>query len=81
MRGGGVSHSAAPGGFSDIQRTHMNFLQILQAALAVAPVGIQLTQEAVALVQAIEAAFKAGSTPAEHQETVAQALGAHLAKK
>jgi len=41
---------------------------------------IQLTQEVVALVQAIEAAFTAGQTPATHQQAVASALGAHLAK-
>ena len=38
----------------------MNFLQIIQTILSVAPSGIQLTQEVVALVQAIEAAFTAG---------------------
>ena len=43
--------------------------------------GIQLTQEVVALVQAIEAAFGAGQTPVPHQEAVATALGAHLAKQ
>jgi hypothetical protein len=58
----------------------MNFLHILQTILSVAPSGIQLTQEVVALIQAIEAAFTAGQTPASHQETVASALGAHLAK-
>ena len=36
----------------------MNFLQIIQTILKVAPAGIQLTQEVVALVQAIEAAFR-----------------------
>jgi hypothetical protein len=59
----------------------MNFLQILQTILKVAPSGIQLTQEVVALVQAIEAAFGAGQTPVQHQEAVASALGAHLAKQ
>ncbi|HLI84188.1 MAG TPA: hypothetical protein VKV17_09745 [Bryobacteraceae bacterium] len=59
----------------------MNFLQILQTILSVAPSGIQLTQEVVALVQAIEAAFGAGQTPVQHQEAVASALGAHLAKQ
>ena len=59
----------------------MNFLQILQTILSVAPSGIQLTQEVVALVQAIEAAFSASQTPASHQEAVATALGAHLAKQ
>lgn len=59
----------------------MNFLQILQTILSVAPSGIQLTQEVVTLVQAIEAAFSAGQTPAAHQEAVATALGAHLAKQ
>jgi len=59
----------------------MSFLQILQTILSVAPSGIQLTQEVVALVQAIEAAFSAGQTPASHQEAVATALGAHLAKQ
>ncbi len=59
----------------------MNFLQILQTILKVAPAGIQLTQEVVALVQAIEAAFGAGQTPVQHQEAVATALGAHLATK
>jgi len=58
----------------------MNFLQIIQTILTVAPSGIQLTQEVVALVQAIEAAFNAGQTPAPHQQAVASALGAHLAK-
>ena len=58
----------------------MNFLQIIQTILSVAPSGIQLTQEVVALVQAIEAAFTAGQTPATHQQAVASALGAHLAK-
>ena len=58
----------------------MNFLQIIQTILGVAPSGIQLTQEVVALVQAIEAAFTAGQTPASHQQAVATALGAHLAK-
>jgi hypothetical protein len=58
----------------------MNFLQIIQTILSVAPSGIQLTQEVVALVQAIEAAFTAGQTPAPHQQAVASALGAHLAK-
>jgi hypothetical protein len=58
----------------------MNFLQIIQAVLTVAPSGIQLTQEVVALVQAIEAAFSAGQTPAAHQQAVAAALGAQLAK-
>ena len=58
----------------------MNFLQIIQAVLTVAPSGIQLTQEVVALVQAIEAAFNAGQTPATHQQAVASALGSHLAK-
>ena len=59
----------------------MNFLQIIQTILTVAPSGIQLTQEVVALVQAIEAAFTAGQTPASHQQAVASALGAHLAKR
>lgn len=59
----------------------MNFLQIIQTILAVAPSGIQLTQEVVALVQAIEAAFAAGQTPASHQQAVSSALGAHLAKQ
>jgi hypothetical protein len=58
----------------------MNFLQIIQTILKVAPAGIQLTQEIVALVQAIESAFGAGQTPVPHQEAVASALGAHLAK-
>lgn len=58
----------------------MNFLQIIQAVLTVTPSGIQLTQEVVALVQAIEAAFTAGQTPAAHQQAVASALGAQLAK-
>jgi hypothetical protein len=58
----------------------MNFLHILQTILSVAPSGIQLTQEVVALIQAIEAAFAAGQTPATHQQAVASALGAHLAK-
>jgi hypothetical protein len=57
----------------------MNFLQIIQTILKVAPAGIQLTQEVVALVQAIESAFGAGQT-VPHQEAVASALGAHLAK-
>jgi hypothetical protein len=59
----------------------MNFLQIIQTILKVAPSGIQLTQEVVALVEAIEAAFTVGQTPASHQEAVATALGAHLAAK
>ena len=59
----------------------MNFLQIIQTALKLAPSGIQLTQEVVALVQAIEAAFSAGQTPVPHQEAVVSALGAHLAKQ
>ena len=59
----------------------MNFLQIIQTILKVAPAGIQLTQEVVGLVQAIEAAFAAGQTPTAHQEAVASALGAHLAKQ
>ena len=59
----------------------MNFLQIIQTILSVAPSGIQLTQEVVALVQAIEAAFGAGQTPVQHQEAVATALGTHLAKQ
>jgi hypothetical protein len=59
----------------------MNFLQIIQTILKVAPAGIQLTQEVVSLVQAIEAAFSAGQTPASHQEAVATALGAQLATK
>jgi hypothetical protein len=58
----------------------MNFLQIIQTILSVAPAGIQLTQEVVALVQAIEAAFSAGQTPVSHQQAVASALGAQLAK-
>ena len=58
----------------------MNFLQIIQKILAIAPAGIQLTQEVLALVQAIEAAFAGGQTPASHQEAVVSALGAHLAK-
>jgi hypothetical protein len=58
----------------------MNFLQIIQMILSVAPAGIQLTQEVVALVQAIEAAFSAGQTPVPHQQAVASALGAQLAK-
>jgi hypothetical protein len=59
----------------------MNFLQILQTILSVAPSGVQLTQELVSLVQAIEAAFSAGQTPVSHQQAVASALGAHLAKQ
>ncbi|MGD0774898.1 MAG: hypothetical protein ABSC05_18955 [Candidatus Solibacter sp.] len=58
----------------------MNFLQIFQTILTVAPSGIQLTQEVVALVVAIEAAFNAGQTPATHQQAVASALGTQLAK-
>ena len=58
----------------------MNFLQILQTILSIAPSGIQLTHEVVALIQAIEAAFSAGKTPASDQQAVASALGAHLAK-
>jgi hypothetical protein len=57
----------------------MNFLQIIQKILSIAPAGIQLTQEVLALVQAIEAAFSASPTPPQHQEAVVSALGAHLA--
>jgi hypothetical protein len=57
----------------------MNFLQILETILSVAPSGIQLTQEVVALVKSIEAAFGAASTPTSNQQAVATALGAHLA--
>lgn len=59
----------------------MNFLQILQSILSIAPSGITLTQEVVALVQAIEGAFSSGSTPPAHQQAVVSALGAHLAKQ
>ena len=59
----------------------MNFLNILQTILAVAPEGIKLTQEVVALVQAIEGAFAAAQTPASNQQAVVSALGAHLAKQ
>jgi hypothetical protein len=59
----------------------MNFLQILQSILSVAPSGITLTQEVVALVQAIEGAFSGGQTPPGHQQAVVSALGAHLAKQ
>ncbi len=59
----------------------MNFLQIIQTILKVAPAGIQLTQEVVSLVQAIETAFSAGQVSTPHQEAVASALGAHLAKQ
>lgn len=56
----------------------LSFSQILEAILRVAPSGIQLTQEVVALVQAIEAGFSVGQTPSTSQTAVA--LGAHLAK-
>jgi hypothetical protein len=59
----------------------MNFLQILQSILSIAPSGITLTQEVVALVQAIESAFSGGQTPPAHQQAVVSALGAHLAKQ
>ena len=59
----------------------MNFLQIIQKILTVAPAGVQLTQEVVALIQALEAAFGSASTPMQHQENVVNTLGAHLAKK
>ena len=81
---GTLRSKTAPVGFPDCgpERTNaMNFLQIIQTILSVAPSGIQLTQEVVALVQAIEAAFTAGQTPASHQQAVASALGAHLAKQ
>ena len=84
MRGvcGSLRSAAASTGFPVQTRKEqtMNFLQIIQTILSVAPSGIQLTQEVVALVQAIEAAFTAGQTPATHQQAVASALGAHLAK-
>ena len=89
----GAAHAAAPasaaaatGGLSiDFSGGGMftdRMLQIIAliTILSVAPSGFQLTQEVVALIQAIEAAFTAGQTPASHQETVASALGAHLAK-
>jgi hypothetical protein len=58
----------------------MNFLEILEAILAVAPGGVSITNEVVVLIKSIEAAFGAGKTPAPHQQAVASALGAHLAK-
>ena len=85
-RGSFGSSAARDGALSQIKNdrfrkeTQMNFLQILETILSVAPSGIQLTQEVVALVQAIEGAFAAGSTPTSHQQAVASALGAHLAK-
>jgi hypothetical protein len=81
---GNLRSKTAPFGFPDCgpeRKNTMNFLQIIQTILSVAPSGIQLTQEVVALVQAIEAAFTAGQTPASHQQAVASALGAHLAKQ
>jgi hypothetical protein len=57
----------------------MNFITIIQKILSIATAGIQLTPEVVALIQALEAAFGAGQTPAAHQEAVVSALGAHLA--
>jgi len=81
---GTLRSKTAPLGFPDCgpeRNNTMNFLQIIQTILSVAPSGIQLTQEVVALVQAIEAAFTAGQTPASHQQAVASALGAHLAKQ
>ena len=71
--------STGPHSMGIRKESTVNFLQIIQKILAIAPAGIQLTQEVVALVQAIEAAFGAGQTPAAHQEAVVSALGAHLA--
>ncbi len=80
MRGGGGPPAiAAPMGLRKEQP--MNFLSILTKILAIAPAGIQLTQEVVSLIQAIEGAFGAGQTPPQHQEAVVSALGAHLAKQ
>jgi uncharacterized protein (DUF697 family) len=59
----------------------MNFLEILEAILAVAPSGVSITNEVVALIKSIEAAFGGGKTPAAQQQAVASALGAHLAKQ
>ena len=79
MRGGAGTSCPAAARMGLPEENHtMNFLQILQTILTLAPSGIQLTQEVLALVQAIEAAFGAG-TPAAHQKAVVEALAAHLA--
>ena len=77
-----ATHScAAPNFISSERNQTMNFLQILESILSIAPSGITLTQEIVALVQAIESAFSAGQTSPAHQQAVVAALGAHLAKQ
>lgn len=57
----------------------MTALQIIELILQLAPAGIQLTQEILALITALEGAFATG-TPPTHQQAVVTALAAHLSK-
>ena len=75
MRGGAETSccAAAPMGLpvGRIEERTMNFLQILQTILQLATAGIQLTNEILALVQAIEAPFGAGILgPGQHRACV-----------
>ena len=82
MRGGATKRAvpmAVPVGRR--KEKSMSFLNILTKILTIAPAGIQLTQEVVTLIQAIEGAFAVSQTPPQHQEAVVSALGAHLAKQ
>ena len=56
----------------------MNFLQIVQLILTLAPAGVTVTQEIITLIQSIEAAVAAA--PKSHQAAVSTALAAHFAK-
>jgi len=56
----------------------MTFIQIIQLILSLAPTGIQLTQEIVQFVLALEAALKTASP--EAQTAVIATAQAHLAK-
>ena len=56
----------------------MNFLQILEAILAIAPQGITLTNDVLALIKEIETLFGTGSVTAANQQSLVKALGAHL---
>lgn len=56
----------------------MTPIQILESILASLPLGIQITQEILALIQAIAVAF--GSADLAQQNAVVVALAAHLGK-
>lgn len=57
----------------------MTLLQIIETILDIAPAGIELTKEMLALLLSIEAAFGGTAVPSDQQKAIVTALAKHLA--